>query len=209
MEEKTQDCRICGETIPADATVCPHCDCKVDNSGTIVQQKTVENMASPMQQQQSQPTVAVATTSPVSSPAPASAPASVGNPGLELWNPNAAALWSLLFTPIFGSSLMMMTWKAMGNKAEADKSLCWLVVSAVVTLALGLLSDAVAQLSDAVCTGGGILLLLVWYFLSASKQISHVKKEFGETYQRKNRMVPLVIAGGSLVICLFLAALEE
>lgn len=205
MEEKNMDCRICGETISADAKVCPHCDCKIDYHGEMIQEKVVEHMTPSMQtQQQSQVNAeaVTATVNPASIPAPASAPAAAGNPRLELWNPNAAALWSMLFTPIFGSALMMMNWKTMGNKAEADKSLCWLVVSAVATCALALLPDGVG-------TGVSVLLLVVWYFLSASRQISHVKKEFGEKYQRKNWMVPLVIAGGCLVICLFLAALEE
>lgn len=37
-----------------------------------------------------------------------------------LWNPNAAANWSLLFSPVFGALLQMKNWEALG---EDDKAL--------------------------------------------------------------------------------------
>jgi hypothetical protein len=43
-------------------------------------------------------------------------------PSPALWNPNAAASWSLLFTPIFGSLLHMKNWQAMGNREKAASS---------------------------------------------------------------------------------------
>lgn len=187
MKESTKDCPVCGEAISADAQVCHHCDCNVGTSANPHNDAT----ASPAMQtsNQSTPDLGSPTNSSV-----ATVP--------ELWNPNAAALWSLLFTPIFGSALMMMNWKTMGNKAEADKSLCWLVVSVLMICFYAFLSDSVS---------GGIstLFLVIWYFLSASQQISYVKREFGEKYQRKDWKVPLLIAGISVAVCIFLSISEE
>lgn len=34
---------------------------------------------------------------------------------IALWNPNAAANWSLLFTPLFGAYLHMLNWRSLGE----------------------------------------------------------------------------------------------
>lgn len=49
---------------------------------------------------------------------------SKGLENVALWNPNAAGLWSLLFTPIFGSIIHMKNWNALGQpeKARASKT---------------------------------------------------------------------------------------
>jgi hypothetical protein len=36
-----------------------------------------------------------------------------------LWNPNAAANWSLLFSPMFGAWLHMKNWAALGEPERA------------------------------------------------------------------------------------------
>lgn len=43
----------------------------------------------------------------------------------KLWNPNATTLWSLLFTPIFGSLLQNKNWEALGEQEKADNSKNW------------------------------------------------------------------------------------
>ena len=43
-----------------------------------------------------------------------------GQEAPALWNPNAAACWSLLFSPIFGAALHMFNARAMGD-AELEK----------------------------------------------------------------------------------------
>ena len=45
-----------------------------------------------------------------------------------LWNPNAAANWSLLFTPAFGAYLHAQNWRAMGEQDRASASMRWLFV---------------------------------------------------------------------------------
>jgi len=37
-----------------------------------------------------------------------------------IWNPNAAANWSILFTPAFGSYLQMLNWRTLSEPAKAS-----------------------------------------------------------------------------------------
>ena len=50
------------------------------------------------------------TVSPPDSPAP------------SLWNPDVAGAWSLLFTPIFGSVLLLKNWRAIGREDKIGNS---------------------------------------------------------------------------------------
>ena len=36
-----------------------------------------------------------------------------------LWNPDAAACWSMLFTPLFGTILVIRNWEALGEPKRA------------------------------------------------------------------------------------------
>ena len=36
-----------------------------------------------------------------------------------IWNPSAAASWSLPFSPIFGAYLHMLNWRALGDEQKA------------------------------------------------------------------------------------------
>lgn len=49
-----------------------------------------------------------------------------------LWNPNAAANWSLLFSPAFGAFLHMKNWQALGQPNKATSAKVWFVLSLVV-----------------------------------------------------------------------------
>ena len=57
---------------------------------------------------------------------------------IKLWNPNAAANWSLLFTPIFGSYLQFRNWQALGKKDEADNARNWFIFSILFILFINL-----------------------------------------------------------------------
>ena len=49
-----------------------------------------------------------------------------------LWDPEAAALWSLLFTPIFGCFLITKNWTRLGEDSRAKSSMLWLGGSVVL-----------------------------------------------------------------------------
>ena len=104
-----------------------------------------------------------------------------------IWNPNAAANWSLIFTPAFGSYLHMLNWRSLGETDRAAASQKWFYIGIgmlvlYVFLAL-LISDEKA--ADAATRGLGFIFLLSWYFGSARAQAKYVKAKLGTTYVRR------------------------
>jgi hypothetical protein len=113
-----------------------------------------------------------------------------------MWNPNAAANWSLLFSPAFGAYLHMKNWEALGDEEKAHDSQVWMVI----TLAFVFGSTIFAMVSpgatalDGLLRLGGVILLLSWYFSSARAQAKYVKAQFGKDYPRKGWSKPLGFA---------------
>ena len=115
-----------------------------------------------------------------------------------LWNPNAAASWSLLFTPIFGTWLHWKNWVALGDKERAATARMWLIASAVVVGASMVLAQAVTAVAGAV-RAVNFGFLLAWYFTSAKPQAAWVKQRFGDAYPRRGWAVPILIAIGAVI----------
>ena len=119
----------------------------------------------------------------------------------RIWNPNAAANWSLLFSPVFGAILPMKNWDALGEPAKAAGAKAWatatLVLIVALTSASAMLPDSKAL--DAASRGIGPILLLAWYFSSGRSQARFVKERFGAAYPRKGWTRPLLIAVGIAV----------
>jgi hypothetical protein len=128
-----------------------------------------------------------------------------------LWNPNAAANWSLLFSPAFGAFLHMKNWQALGQPNKAASAKVWFVLSLVV---LGGLSCASVVGPSSGQQAGfvrlvGFLLLVAWYFGSARGQAAYVKTHFGTNYPRRAWSKPLagaVLAFLALVVVLTVLA---
>lgn len=76
-----------------------------------------------------------AASSPDARPSPATAAAA-------LWRPSAVAVWSLVFTPVFGSYLLMRNWQALGHQRAAGAARRSLFASLGV-LALELFAGAI------------------------------------------------------------------
>ncbi len=123
-----------------------------------------------------------------------------------LWNPSAAAKWSLLFTPIFGATLHMKNWQALGEPEKAAKSKQWLIGSIAFFALLFALAMVLPDTKgvDAAFRGAGIGLLVAWYMVSAKLQVAHVAGRFGTSYPRRGWGRPLVYAVVGFVA--FLAA---
>ncbi len=121
----------------------------------------------------------------------------------ELWNPNAAANWSLLFTPIFGAYLHTKNWEALGEAREARASRTWFWVS-VVLIAFLTFGDFLLPftVTEGLARIIGFGLLLSWYFTSARKQAKFVAEHFGKAYPRRKWGAPL-LAGIGLYVALF------
>jgi len=119
-----------------------------------------------------------------------------------LWNPNAAANWSLLFSPAFGSFLHMKNWEALGEPVKAAAAKRWFVITLVALVGL-VCANVVFPTSKLVAASirpVGLVLLLAWYFGSARAQVAYVKTKFGKSYPRRGWLKPLAIAVLALVV---------
>lgn len=118
-----------------------------------------------------------------------------------LWNPNAAASWSLLLTPIFGALLHMKNWRALGEPERAATSRNWALLG-VTFLALSMVGTLVLPESrslDSLGRAFGLALLLSWYFGSAKGQVAYVEKRFGKSYRRRPWAMPLLLGLAGLI----------
>lgn len=129
-------------------------------------------------------------------PIPNSAPA--------LWNPNAAANWSLLFTPAFGAFIHARNAETLGRLDEAKSNRKWFYASLIFS-GISLLSVFAPGLSDAPFRMVGLVILLAWYFTLGKKQASFVKETYASGYIKKPWSKPLLI-GFACVIGLFIVA---
>jgi hypothetical protein len=132
------------------------------------------------------------------------APKSVETPPL-LWNPSAAARWSLLFTPAFGAFLHARNAESLGRTDEAKTNKMWFYISIIHScVAFGVIFlPAILNVAYSVAS---VSILLAWNFAVAAKQIRYVKKELNGRYQRKSLLKPLFIGLGGVVVYVFLAA---
>ena len=113
-----------------------------------------------------------------------------------IWNPAAAASWSLLFSPVFGAIVQMKNWKTLGQDDRAIKSRNW-AIGTVGFFVMTALLDIVLPTSKVIDDVGQVLaliLLVIWYYASGKPQQAYVLARFGKTYKRKGWSKPLLIA---------------
>ena len=150
-------------------------------------------------------------------PNPYAAPAStvqesvVPQAAPALWNPNAAALWSLLFSPVLGAYLQMRNWQALGEPEKAQGSWYWCVgtlATVLVLIGVGMvLPDE--HWFQKLGNRSGFILLIAWYVSHGKLQVAYVKERYGSDYPRKGWGAPLGIACASMLalfVAIFLAA---
>ena len=113
-----------------------------------------------------------------------------------LWRPSAVALWSLVFTPVFGSWLLMRNWQALGQPHAAAAARRWLHAS-LGMLALELCAGAINRRLN----GGAHLMqwlalawLGLWLLAAARPQWQLVRRRFGRAYARRGWNGALAIA---------------
>jgi hypothetical protein len=126
---------------------------------------------------------------------------------LALWNPNAAANWSLVFTPAFGAYLHMLNWRAVGEEKRAAGSMKWFLVGIALLVLYAVLGIALpdSESADGLTRLIPLIFLLSWYFGGARSQAKYVKVRFGTNYIKK----PWSKALGIAVLCVlgFFAAI--
>ena len=113
-----------------------------------------------------------------------------------LWNPSAAANWSILFTPIFGAYLHALNWRALGRPDKAKVNVVWLWAT-VALLAISLFAQSLNG-TNAATRFGGFVLLVGWYFTQGRPQAKYVDRAFPEGYAKKSWMRPLACGAGAL-----------
>jgi hypothetical protein len=129
------------------------------------------------------------------------------DPPPALWNPKAAAYWSLLFTPAFGAFLHAQNADAMNRADEARANRMWFYTSiayvgfAFASIFMPILEGLVGLTS--------IGLLLGWYLSLAKKQVIYVKVTWEDGYERKSWKESLLIAFGCLIGTLTVFAVAE
>lgn len=119
----------------------------------------------------------------------------VNHSSVPLWNPKAAAFWSLLFFPVFGAWLHAKNWSALGDKIKAKQSMYW-VYGGVLELLLGFLP--LPPIFGLILIG----YFFAWYFLSARSQIKYVEEQVGGIYEKRGWAKPLGIATVGLALCM-------
>jgi hypothetical protein len=131
-------------------------------------------------------------------------------PKIALWNPNAAALWSLIFTPLFGAYLHALNWRALGDPEREEASMTWVFGAGAMVLLLLLVEMVVPKnynKGDSISHTIEFVFLLVWYFGSARAQARFVKEKFGKSFTRKPWRQPLLmgLAGFGIYVLLMIA----
>lgn len=118
-----------------------------------------------------------------------------------LWNPTAAGAWSLLFSPIFGASLHMQNWKALGQPEKAAASKRWLFGCIAFFTVLVIVSMILPESGglDAIARFGGLGLLVAWYYSIGKAQQTYVAGRFGTRYPRRGWLLPIAAAFGVVV----------
>ena len=124
-----------------------------------------------------------------------------------IWNPAAAARWSLLFTPAFGAYILMRNWQALDQPERAASARRWFHAS----LAMLMLQIFTSALNTRLGTEplllllhpASLLFLLVWYFAAVRPQTLLVKARFGAGYRRKrwDGVVLGAIVAGAAYAC--------
>ena len=126
-----------------------------------------------------------------------------------LWNPNAAANWCLLFSPIFGAILQMKNWQALGEDDRAASSKRWAIGCGIATFLAMLMGaySATTPNSNNGTSSYGIVILIVWYIANGRAQGKYVKERFGKDYPRRGWGMPILIAIGVFACVVFVAVI--
>ncbi|MDK6077476.1 hypothetical protein [Massilia varians] len=131
------------------------------------------------------------------------------NQAIALWNPTAAALWSLVFTPAFGAWLHMRNWERLGQPDKARQARYWfagMLLIAVASYAVGAAGALLRRDDLSVPWWASLALVGAWGAGSAYQQIKHVDDHHGESYARRSWAAPILIGVAATCAMPFAAA---
>ena len=119
---------------------------------------------------------------------------------VRLWNPSAAARWSLILSPVFGAWIQAKNWQELGRPEEARKSMGWVYGGAAYFCLLLATSGIVTTRETSPL---GMIFFAAWYMTSGLAQVKLVKE--GLAYEKKSWTKPLLIGFGALAVIFALA----
>jgi TPR repeat protein/serine/threonine protein kinase len=103
-----------------------------------------------------------------------------------LWNPTAAVNLSVLLTPALGTFLHARNAKALGIPNGQEIGMRWFYLMCAY-IVLGTLLGLPGKYFFMI----NVVMLILWYFVSAIKQIRLVKERYGKDYPRKSVVTPV------------------
>lgn len=112
----------------------------------------------------------------------------------RLWNPNSAALWSIVFSPAFGAFLHARNAEALGRTEEARTNTTWFYGTIVVLAGELLVAIAFPAVPNSAFDGLSIGMLAVWYGTTGVRQAQYVKNSLHGHYEHRHWWKPLLIA---------------
>lgn len=125
-----------------------------------------------------------------------------------LWNPAAAALWSLALSPAFGAWLHMCNWERLGDQERAQEARAWFAMSCglhAVNLLIVLLGAALHR-EVVIPHSVSLAFLAVWYIRSGHAQVRHVDPLHGAGYVRRPWLAPLLLGAAAITVLVVLTA---
>ncbi|RZA29301.1 MAG: hypothetical protein EOP92_37450 [Lysobacteraceae bacterium] len=141
-------------------------------------------------------------------PSHAKRPAAVRQ-DIALWNPAAAALWSVALSPAFGAWLHMRNWERLGEQERAKEARAWFATSCglhAVNLLIVLLGAALHR-DVGIPHSVSFAFLAVWYIRSGHAQVRYVDKLHGAGYARRPWRAPLLLGAAAIAVLVLLTAI--
>ena len=118
--------------------------------------------------------------------------------GPFLWNPKAAILLSLVFTPIFGAAVHALNWRVLKEPRFARIALSWSLAGAAILL-IGPLASLMSadagntRTADACAVALLLVHLISWLLLEAPRQQRYVRERLPRNYGRRSWKRPLAV----------------
>ena len=108
------------------------------------------------------------------------------NDAPALWNPEAAAMWGVLFHPLFSIIIHLFNWRVLKQgSVQSQPTAIWLGACIIFIILQSFFGFPWPTY---------LIFLLVWYFADAKKQVKYVEEKYGKNYKRKSWAIPIISA---------------
>lgn len=119
----------------------------------------------------------------------------------ELWNPQTAAVLSLVLSPAFGAWIHAENWRILGNEKRAQQNICMLWATAVCVV-----TNVLLVLFGYIDLPFWLVLWAVWFVWLGWRQIVFVRTAVGgylpKDWMRPVAWVFVMFAGIVLILCI-------